>query len=633
MVASICAVSASLTLAIAQVSLGRDALNGFVFVNQLAPPLRHQIVRNVLVAVGSALVMAAAYVAVRRWKGARELSTVAACASPLAVAFALPSLLAYGVWFDRPLQHLAYLAVVVLVFERLLRRALPRFPAVVGIDRLASRLPGWLRRLAPPAIVVTAALAYAGFASYLSLVEHFRFMTGGYDLGIYDSLVSNVLAGHFFRSPVCTPDMSYLSNHAEFGIFYVAPLYALFPRSETLLIVQAFFLGLAAIPLYLFASTQVPRATAAILSLAYLLYAPMHGANFYDFHWMPMAMPFWLTLFYGLARRKLAIIIPVVILILPLREETGVLLAVLGAFLVLSRYWPRLGLVFCAVGVTYFSVMKFVFMPMAGSWWFENFYVELIAPGEKGYGSIIKTLLVNPVYVWKTLIRESKLVYALHLFAPLAFLPLRRPLLALLAAPGFFFTLLTTGYDPSVSIRFQYTSHWIPWLFASTALYLMLLGRRPDGALLRRAAVGALALGVFCHSYVYGAVLQHNTFASGFERLHFSMSDSELSDYRDFQAIAAQIPKNASVAASEDVVAHVANRVTAYTLKITHGDADYLLIHARSLNGGDRTHAEEAFSTYEYGLVDSKSGFYLFKRDYESPKTAAALAELGIRAR
>src|SRR5262249_48277839 len=154
-----------------------------------------------------------------------------------------------------------------------------------------------------------------------------------------------------------------------------------------------------------------------------------------------------------------------------------------------------------------------------------------------------------------------------------AFLPLRRPLLALLAAPGFFFTLLTTGYDPSLSIHFQYTSHWIPWLFASSTLYLMLISARPDGVVRRRAALSALMLGIFCHSYVYGAVLQRNVFVSGFEKLSFSMSEREKVEYRQLRALANRIPRGASVAASENVVAHVSNRPNAYTLKITNGDA------------------------------------------------------------
>ena len=43
-------------------------------------------------------------------------------------------------------------------------------------------------------------------------------------------------------------------------------------------------MGFAAVPLYLFASTQLSRPMAAVLAIAYLFFPPLHGPNFYDFH-------------------------------------------------------------------------------------------------------------------------------------------------------------------------------------------------------------------------------------------------------------------------------------------------------------------------------------------------------------
>lgn len=626
---TLAAVTASIALTVGQASLAGPVRDAFISSNTLATAARRGFARSILISIAAVWVAAGIYLAFRRRAGAPSLRSFANLVSPLIVAFAIPSLLAQRLWFNHPLQHLAYLLVVVLVFERLARNALASVPA--WMTRVAAFLPAGLRAKIPIVLVLLSATAYGIFAGYCTVIEHWRFATGGYDLGIYDNLLANLLAGKPFRSPVCTPYMSYLSNHAEFGIFFMAPIYALFPRAETLLIAQAVFLSFAAVPLYLFGATQIPRASAALVAVAYLLYAPMHGANFYDFHWMPMAIPVWLTLFYGLARRKLSIVIPAVCFVLPLREETGVMLAFLGTFLVLSNYWPRLGTVFCFVGVAWFGLMKFVVIPLSGTWWFENMFASLIAPGEAGYGSVIKTLLINPAYLWSTLATEAKLIYALHIFAPLALLPLRKPLLAFVASPGFFFTLLTTDYAPTLSIRFQYTSHWIPWIFGSSVLSLMLLGRGSAGPIRRRAALGALLLGVFCHSWVYGAVLQHELFIGGFEKVGYGMTKSEKWRYEGFKRIAAAIPKGASVAASENIVAHVSNRKDAYTLKITYGHADYLLVNGSGFGGEDKSQVQRAIDNDDYGLVESGHNFYLFKRDYKSPGTKAAFAELHLK--
>ena len=83
------------------------------------------------------------------------------------------------------------------------------------------------------------------------------------------------------------------------------------------------------------------------------------------------------------------------------------------------------------------------------------------------------------------MLKEEKLIYLLHMFAPLALLPMRNRALLLLAIPGFAFSLLTTGYDPTLSIGFQYTCHTIPYLFAATVLMLRVIGRGQDGVIKR----------------------------------------------------------------------------------------------------------------------------------------------------
>src|SRR5262249_59606812 len=82
---------------------------------------------------------------------------------------------------------------------------------------------------------------------------------------------------------------SMLSNHAELTMFALMPIYALRPNAETLLIMQATALALGAIPLYYFAARRLPRPAAMLLAVAYVFYAPMHGANYYDIHFQPFA--------------------------------------------------------------------------------------------------------------------------------------------------------------------------------------------------------------------------------------------------------------------------------------------------------------------------------------------------------
>ncbi|MEY4582267.1 MAG: hypothetical protein RL701_6970, partial [Pseudomonadota bacterium] len=225
--------------------------------------------------------------------------------SPWLLSCFVPALLDYDQWYDKPLPYLVQLLAFVVVLERLLMRAIGTPSA--GASSYAPLTTGvstrWSRTW-PFLLVLLFGCGYAAYMSYYTVMRHQLMGTAGFDLGIFDNLMFNAMHGRPFRSTVAVPHGSYLSNHAEYGMFLFVPLYALHPSADTLLVLQSTFIGLAAVPLYLFCSTQITRPSAAALSIAYLFYAPLHGPNFYDFHWMPMAMFFFHWLFYAIAKRN-----------------------------------------------------------------------------------------------------------------------------------------------------------------------------------------------------------------------------------------------------------------------------------------------------------------------------------------
>jgi uncharacterized membrane protein len=544
---------------------------------------------------------------------------------PFSLAFSLPMLLSATLWSARPLPFLCCLLAVVLGAERLLVRALSPDQS----PRVAENDLRWQSHLLPLALVIAASTAYALWASHYSIMRHHRLASSGFDLGIFDNLMVNALEGRPFYSSVAVPTGSYLSNHAEFGMYLFLPIYVLHPGSETLLVLQSTFMGFAAVPLYFFAASRLSRTAAVAIAIAYLFFAPLHGPNFFDFHWMPMSMLFFFWLFHAIATRRRITIAVLAVVICSLREDAPFGLIATGLFLIATGFWPRLGAALTILPAIWFVIVKFVIMPLAGPWWFSDIYRELFAPGEHGYGSVVRTILVNPSYFLKTLLTEPKLIYALHMFAPLALLPLRRPALWLLAIPGFVVTLMTTNYAPTTSISFQYTTHFIPFLFAAAVLAIEIRGRRL-GRAAARASVIALCFGVLCHSYVFGAILQHESFKAGFNQLSFEITPGELKRYADLKALMAKIPPRASVAATEQEVPHVSNRPTVFTLKITAGRAEYLLIDRYRVTGDARKHLEEVLQIQPYDLVATQGDFVLFRRGKMSEEGRRAFRGLHV---
>lgn len=629
---------AVMTLGLAGASLGLGAAffavpdwTAFLLNNDTSLRSRNVLLIAMLAGGCAPTLVAALYVLTGGVRRIDALDRAARLAGPLTLTGFLPPLFAFRAWHDHPLIYLVFLGAVVVLAEQLLNHCFRAAPGYLreGASGWAARA-SWARYL-PLAVVVAAALSYAVYFSHYTLLQHRRFGTAGFDLGINVNWCFNAMRGHPTRSTVLSgPDgANFIANHAIFAMALWLPIYALKPGAEVLLIYQSVMVGLAAIPLYLFARTQIPRWSAVAVAFAYLLYAPLHGPNFYDYHELLVALPFHFLLYLAIVTNRKGLAIIAVVILWAHREDMAVGLVLLGTFMVLSGYRARFGLTLAMSSLAWFITIKFAIMPALGTWWFVNIYKELIPPGvHKGYGAVVQTILINPAFFLATLLSEAKLVYFLHLFAPLAFLPMRRPLLILLALPGFFFTLMTTGYRPTLQIAFQYTTHWIPYLFAAAVLALKLLGQK-FGAERRAAAACAALLAVTAHSTVFGAVFQHYEFIGGFKKVVFEESAEDRKQYAGFRALAALIPPEASVAASDPLVPHVAARVNAYTLQDAHGDADYLMI---GKGGIDSAVVQDALERNQYGLLSTyENVFFLFKRGLEAEGTAEAFAKLGFK--
>jgi uncharacterized membrane protein len=614
--------------------LAKPLLESFVKANWMTDEDRLPLFAAVVVGAALAALSSAIYLVVTRASGIARLEWLTRASRPVLPLAIAPALFAYDFSYRSPLVYLALLAVFTVMVEWSLRDSLAAFAWPWRVPALSW--PAAWRRHLPLAVVTAGAVFYAVHFSAYTLLNHRRLGTSAFDLGIHINWAFNALHGQFWRCPVFLgPDGGYyVGAHAIFAMFGWLPLFALKPGGEVLLVYQAAIVGAAAIPLYLFGRTQLPRWPAAIVALLFLLYAPIHGPNFYDFHEL-MPLPFWgFWLFWAIATRRNGLAAFFVVVLYAHREDVAAGVAVLGLFLVVSGERPRIGAVLTVVSSFWFILMKFVIMPSLYHTWFADIYKDLQAAGHPGYGSVVQTVLVNPSYFLKTLLTEVKAIYFLHVFLPLAFLPLRRPALALLAIPVFFFTLLTTGYAPTVSIAFHYTLHGVPYLFGATVLMLRLLsegGAAADGlrrgAIRRNAALGAMAAAMFFHSYAYGAIFQHHTFVGGFAKIEFDMTPEERQRYAALQRMLKMIPPSASVAASENLLPHVAARLDAYSLRFAHGDAEYLLVRQGDLYVP--AVLKGAFDRHPYGLIASDLGIFLFKRDVVTAGTAVARAELG----
>jgi len=630
-------IAASVAMFIEQAMHGRSA--SFVRTNTMTWPDRWRL----LWVMAAAIVLVGTVGALTMWRhGAESVRRWNRLSRRLAPAVLLgPLCPLLEPWSWEPLPAAIALSVFVLLAERTFRTCLDAGPPVGGGGRmpagaaarreghqtpsgalgiiarnvLGARRAGGLERIGPPVIVAASVAGYAIYMSVFTVWSHQRFGTYGYDLGQYNAIFWSTLHGKPLR---CSPlnlveNWSELSNHADLAVFALLPFYAIRPGAEILLVMQSTIIALGAIPIYRFAARLLPRGQAVTLALVYLSYPPLHGSNFYDFHFQPIAATFVLATIDFLDERRDWLAVPAFLIALACREDISVGLAFLGVFLALSGRRPIAGLLVAAGASTYFVAMRFAIMPAIGTAWFADIYKDLAPEGRPGFGGVIATLLSNPAYVFRTLLTADKLRYALQILLPVAFLPLRRPYLVLAVIPGAIFTVLTTRYAPTTSISFQYSGHFTPYVFPAAALALAAYRRDLGGPTRGRAAFGALVLGSLLATAYWGAIPPRPTILGGFDEVPMRAPTVEERQYeRDLLELDALIPASASVAVSDRELPHI-SRMNLFSLRDGLFDSDYVLYDPMSSYLG-ADNAEEALATGELEQIASRPGLALLKR-------------------
>jgi uncharacterized membrane protein len=648
--------SVMLTLEVVSVALGlwawrhSDALVELVRRNQV-PPTLHTVTPQLVALIAACVGIAVAtLVNAQGDRAQKALHVLAQRGSPLILLVFLAALFNWRIWLDRELPHLLYALTVIVLAKHLVACALraPKMPlALPGYwSRLCSTahnvrsdfrvIGAALPRYLPLLVVCVASLVYTVFFSAATIIHHRNVLSSSLDLGLEDNLVWNALHGArlFKSSPLGGPDASHLGFHATWFSFVIAPVYALRPNAETLLIIQAFLFGSAALPLYLLGTRYVGRWLACMVALAYVLYPGLQCSNLYDFHYLPLGPFFlWFAVYFVELRRWIWAAL-FALLALSVREDVAVGLAGLGGLLLLTGRRPLAGSTLLIAGGAYFLLMKGVIMRHAmGGDAFVHQYKLLIPENENSFAGVVKTIISNPIYTLDTLLERQKLIYILQIMLPFAFLPLRKPIGLWACLTGFVFTLLSTKYQPQIMISFQYTAYWSAQLFPVALINLKWINRTASTSPNHDTAwkwswLVAFGLGTLAMSHQYGALLQHNTAWGGFGPYHFATDAADLTRRVSLRKLLNLVPPMAKISATENVVPQLSNRPNAYTLRLSIYDADYVLFR---LPAGqfERENVLEVLQSRKFGVVRESGEFVLAKRGFSTSDNLRIIARLG----
>ncbi len=297
----------------------------------------------------------------------------------------------------------------------------------------------WLR------FAIAVAIAFFAISLILTLNRYYSFFAS-YDQGIFHQVFWNNAHGRWFQSSLSStlstdvvhagevPDVTYrrLGQHFTPALLLWLPIYLLFPSPATLTIIQVSVVTAAGIVLYFLARQYLQPPVSAFITASFYSANAVIGPTWSNFHDLSQVPLYCFTLLLAMEKRWWWLFGLMAILLLAVREDTGITLFGIGVYMVLSNRFPRIGLGVCTLSFLYVVVVTNVVMLQFSEDMLRRFPIERFgqfAPEQEEEVSTLELLwnmISKPWQLMEALFREplTKLGYLFGQLLPFAFIPL-----------------------------------------------------------------------------------------------------------------------------------------------------------------------------------------------------------------
>lgn len=379
------------------------------------------------------------------------------------------------------------------------------------------------------AFVLTAGCVVYAVALSLAGANRYAGYHSGADLGEFVQTIATPFAG-FGDTP---EGGSHFLHHFSPILYLCSPLLLLTHSPLALIAIQAVAGALVAPAIYLLARKRVAERVALLAAFVALLYPPLVGVTFTDFHengFAPAAIA-WLAWAVDARRWRWAVLF--VILSLAIKEDEALMLAVLGTAFALGarargeRTLFRFAAFTAVAGVLtligYFAVLR----PLVGGrdTWFAFSYITNAETYQTGLDAVL-----------------GRLGYLLEAFVPLCFVPFYG-WRVLIAVPGLI-EVLSSRWSITYTMGQHYAGVWIGWMLVAYVLALAAFARDRGPRFAANLAVASIVICVLNLSLASPTHWRHYL---GPVTAHDRVLD----------AFVAQLPPDASVGTHDEIYSHL----------------------------------------------------------------------------
>jgi len=255
------------------------------------------------------------------------------------------------------------------------------------------------------------------------------------------------------------------------------PIYALFPSPITLIVLQVALIAAAGIVLYFLARhyLSVPLSIMRVASYygANGVICPTLG-NFYEHCQIPI---FIFSLLLALEKQRCPLFWLIAVLKLGTREDARISLFGIGAYLIVSRSYPRLGIALCALSFSYVLFITNTIMPMFSvdnsRLYLANYFSKFVKTEKPSTLELLWAIISQPQLIIEVFLKVAsrRILYLLGHWMPLAFVPAIAPSAWLMTVFPLLVLLLQVVNQAATFINTRYTFAVIPGLFYGTILW------------------------------------------------------------------------------------------------------------------------------------------------------------------
>ena len=287
--------------------------------------------------------------------------------------------------------------------------------------------------------------------------DHFGLGTSAYDFGLYDQGVWLLSQG---KAPFVTlMGRNLFGDHTSFILLPLVPLYWFVSSTGLLFVVQALALGLGAIPVWKATRLllgSLPMCCVAVV--AYLLHPALTFTGMENFHPDAALAPLIAWAIYAALGYRWVQYVSAVVLILMVKEDTALFVMALGVWVALRRD-RKIGLI-TVLGSLWIALL-FLFAVMRGIVGVPYRNEWRLPFG--GFGGLFRTAVTRPDKLMQHLVSGERPLYVLQLLAPVGFVALVRPEIALLGTLPLLSNMVSTFWYQS-QIEYHYAVQFVPIL-------------------------------------------------------------------------------------------------------------------------------------------------------------------------